>query len=212
MFCENCGSQIADGSAICPNCGAAVRVSPVNGAAIPAQPVQPIQAQPVQPVYQQPVQPVYQQPAYQQPIYQQPVGGGSKALAIAALILGICGLVFCWIPIFGMLIAIAGLILGILSLKNPNGKGMGITGFVLSIIGIVFGLTYTIAIFAGSTSSFSKTYSSYSRSLSRSISRSRSSSLSRSLSLSRKRRQQNNDYYLSDKNLYVNGYVVSFDD
>ena len=84
MFCENCGSQIADGSAICPNCGAAVRVSPTTGEAVPVQPIQATPVQPVQPVYQQPVQPVYQQPAYQQPIYQQPAAGGSKALAITA--------------------------------------------------------------------------------------------------------------------------------
>ena len=205
MFCENCGSQIADGSAICPNCGAAVRVSPTTGEAVPvapiqAQPVEPVQ--PVQPVYQQPVQPVYQQPAYQQPIYQQPAAGGSKALAITALILGICGLVFCWIPVFGLLIAIAGLIVGIFALKNPNGKGMGITGFVLSIVGIVIGLSYTIAIF-GSSSAFSKNYSSLSRSLSRS--RSRASSISRSLS-----RKKKYDIVAPDANLYIDGYVVSF--
>lgn len=205
MFCENCGSQIADGSAICPNCGAAVRVSPATGEAVPvapiqAQPVEPVQ--PVQPVYQQPVQPVYQQPAYQQPIYQQPAAGGSKALAITALILGICGLVFCWIPVFGLLIAVAGLIVGIFALKNPNGKGMGITGFVLSIVGIVIGLSYTIAIF-GSSSAFSKNYSSLSRSLSRS--RSRASSISRSLS-----RKKKYDIVAPDANLYIDGYVVSF--
>ena len=204
MFCENCGSQIADGSAICPNCGAAVRVSPTTGEAVP---VQPIQAQPVQPAYQQPVQPVYQQPVYQQPAYQQPIyqqpAAGSKGPAITALILGICGLVFCWIPIFGLLISIAGLILGIMAFKNPNGKGMGITGFVLSIIGIVIGLSYTLAIFAGSSSSFSKSYSSLSRSLSRS--RSRASSISRSLS-----RKKNYDIVSPDANLYIDGYVVSF--
>lgn len=204
MFCENCGSQIADGSAICPNCGAAVRVSPTTGEAVPvapiqAQPVEPVQpVQPVQPVYQQPVQPVYQQPAYQQPIYQQPAAGGSKALAITALILGICGLVFCWIPVFGLLIAVAGLIVGIFALKNPNGKGMGITGFVLSIVGIVIGLSYTIAIF-GSSSAFSKNYSSLSRS------RSRASSISRSLS-----RKKKYDIVAPDANLYIDGYVVSF--
>lgn len=203
MFCENCGSQIADGSAICPNCGAAVRVSPTTGEAVPVAPIQAQPVQPVQPVYQQPVQPVYQQqPAYQQPIYQQSAAGGSKALAITALILGICGLVFCWIPVFGLLIAIAGLIVGIFALKNPNGKGMGITGFVLSIVGIVIGLSYLTALF-GSGSSFS----SLSRSVSRSVSRSRSraSSISRSLS-----RKKNYDIVAPDANLYIDGYVVSF--
>ena len=202
MFCENCGSQIADGSAICPNCGAAVRATAGAEAATPVQPVQP--AQPVQPVYQQPI--YQQQPAYQQPIYQQPAGG-SKALAITALILGICGLVFCWLPIFGMLISVAGLICGIISFKNPNGKGMGITGFILSIIGIIIGLTYTIAIF-GSTS-FTKSYSSVSRSISRSISRSRSQSLSRSRSQSRSRANRD-DIASADSELHIGGYVVTF--
>ena len=202
MFCENCGAQIADGSAICPNCGAAVRVSPATGEAVPVAPIQAQPVEPVQPIYQQPVQPVYQQPAYQQPIYQQPAAGGSKALAITALILGICGLVFCWIPVFGLLIAVAGLIVGIFALKNPNGKGMGITGFVLSIFGIVIGLSYTIALF-GSSSAFSRNYSSLSRSLSRS--RSRASSISRSLS-----RKRQYDIVAPDANLYIDGYVVSF--
>ena len=202
MFCENCGAQIADGSAICPNCGAAVRVSPATGEAVPVAPIQAQPVEPVQPIYQQPVQPVYQQPAYHQPIYQQPAAGGSKALAITALILGICGLVFCWIPVFGLLIAVAGLIVGIFALKNTNGKGMGITGFVLSIVGIVIGLSYTIALF-GSSSAFSRNYSSLSRSLSRS--RSRASSISRSLS-----RKRQYDIVAPDANLYIDGYVVSF--
>ena len=91
------------------------------------------------------------------------------------------------------------LILGILSFKNPNGKGMAITGFILSIVGCLIGLMYTIAIFAGG-STFTRSYSSVSRSLSRSISRSRSMSISRS----RSRARANNI-------IKVDGYVVSFD-
>ena len=79
---------------------------------------------------------------------------------------------------------------------------MGITGFVLSIVGIVIGLSYTIALF-GSSSSFSRNYSSLSRSLSRS--RSRASSISRSLS-----RKRQYDIVAPDANLYIDGYVVSF--
>ena len=155
MFCENCGSQIPEGSAVCPSCGTAARVDlaaaaqpiapaqPVAPAepVVPVVPVAPVQPEqpvvPVAPVYQQqPVQPVYQQPAYQQAVYQQPAATGSKGPAITALVLGISGLVFCWIPFLGVLISVAGLILGIISLKNPNGKGMGLTGFILSIVGI----------------------------------------------------------------------------
>lgn len=60
MFCTKCGTQYADGSAFCPNCGNATNAAP---------------QQPQQPVYQQPAQPQYQQPVYQQPAhpqYQQP--------------------------------------------------------------------------------------------------------------------------------------------
>lgn len=205
MFCENCGSQIADGSALCPNCGAAVRVSPTTGEAVPVQPIEAVPVQPVQPVYQQPV---YQQPAYQAtPIYQQqPAAGGSKALAIVALVLGICALVFCWVPVFGMLIAVAGLICGILSLKNPNGKGMGLTGMILSIVGCVIGSMMIFSIIAG-TGSYTTKASSLSRSLSRS--RSRASSLSRSISLSKKRKNQ--DYIIApDKELSIGGYRITF--
>ena len=208
MFCENCGSQIPDGSAICPNCGAAARVSPTTGEAVPVQPIEAVPVQPVQPVYQQPIQPVYQQPAYQStPIYQQPAaGGGSKALAIVALVLGISALVFCWVPIFGSLIAVAGLICGIISLKNPNGKGMGLTGMILSIVACVLSFMMIVSILAGG-SSYNSKVSSYSRSLSRS--RSRASSLSRSISLSKKRKNQN-AFVSLDKELSIGGYTVTF--
>ena len=81
MFCENCGTQIPEGSRFCAGCG-----KPVAAQSAPA-PVQeqfaaPVQEQfvaPVQPQYQAPVQPQYQasaQPQYQapaQPQYQAPV-------------------------------------------------------------------------------------------------------------------------------------------
>ena len=73
MFCENCGTQIPEGSRFCAGCG-----KPVAAQSAPA-PVQeqfaaPVQEQfvaPVQPQYQAPVQPQYQAPA--QPQYQAPV-------------------------------------------------------------------------------------------------------------------------------------------
>ena len=87
-FCQNCGSQIPDGTGFCQNCGAAV-----NG----AQPQQPNYQQPnyQQPGYQQPgyQQPGYQQPGYQQPGYQQPGYGmrggisfGQRNIALAIVL------------------------------------------------------------------------------------------------------------------------------
>ena len=81
MFCENCGTQIPEGSRFCAGCGKPVAA---QSAPAPVQeqfqaPVQeqfqaPVQEQfqaPVQPQYQAPVQPQYQAPA--QPQYQAPV-------------------------------------------------------------------------------------------------------------------------------------------
>ena len=94
MFCENCGSQIADGSAICPNCGAAVRVSPTTGEAVP---VQPIEAVPVQPVYQQPVQAAPQAA----PALAKVKGGPRQACFVVGLITCIL-LILETFPVFGL--------------------------------------------------------------------------------------------------------------
>ena len=55
MFCKNCGAQLSEGAAFCPNCGTAV-VKEV------AEPVYQQPAEPQQPVYRQPAEP--QQPVY----------------------------------------------------------------------------------------------------------------------------------------------------
>lgn len=62
-FCVKCGTQLADGSQFCPNCGTPVG----NVAEAQAAPTQEGQYQ--QTPYQQPP---YQQQQYQQPQYQQP--------------------------------------------------------------------------------------------------------------------------------------------
>ena len=56
VYCDNCGSKVADDSRFCPNCGREIFMSGVNS--------------PSQPSYQQPA---YQHPAYQQPTYQQQI-------------------------------------------------------------------------------------------------------------------------------------------
>ena len=66
MFCNQCGTQLVDGSSFCPTCGAG------NGASGPAQAVA-----------------VYQQPLYQQPHYQQPQASASQKSKMVAGLLGI---------------------------------------------------------------------------------------------------------------------------
>lgn len=79
-FCQNCGTQLPEGSAFCSNCGA-----PVASAAQPVQPEQPVQPVltveptleqvPAQIPVQPPVAPVPEQAPVQQPVppvYEQP--------------------------------------------------------------------------------------------------------------------------------------------
>ncbi len=73
-------------------------------------------------------------------------------MAIAALVLGIVSLVFSFVPGFwwlSMVIGIVGIILGALAKKNPSAnQGMATAGLVMSIIGVALGLIFWIACYA----------------------------------------------------------------
>lgn len=94
----------------------------------------------------------YQQPPYQnqqfyqaRPPYmpQQPTNGG-YGLAIASMVLGIIGILFsCCLWFISIPCGILSLIFGIIALiKRMPGKGMAITGIVLSAITIGLSLLY----------------------------------------------------------------------
>jgi uncharacterized paraquat-inducible protein A len=152
MYCQSCGSFIPDDQAVCPNCGAPAykpEPQPVSQTVeLPA--FQPSPSQPdAQPVFQQPV---YQQPAAK-PVYSQPApvsaapAKRSNGLAVAGLILGILSLIFCWVPVLVWVLGLFGLIFSIAGIakKNASGKGMGIAGLVMSIIAGIIGF-FTFAI------------------------------------------------------------------
>ena len=77
-------------------------------------------------------------------------------MAIAALVLGIVGAVFAFIPgvnLIGIIIAIVGLILGIIALvqskkNNGEGKGKAIAGVVLSAVAVVITVVMYIIVAA----------------------------------------------------------------
>ncbi len=119
-----------------------------------------------QPQYQQPTyqQPQYQQPQYggqsqynqpntnqgqyQQPYtqYQQPIEKKNNAMSIASMVCGIVSLVSSCCVYLSVPLAVVGLILGILSIKNKNdGKGMAIAGIILSGITLFLVLIIIIA-------------------------------------------------------------------
>ena len=123
MTCKNCGAQLPDGVTFCTNCGAAVEAP--------------------QPQAQPEPQPMYQQP---QPTYAQPVAGAQPNL----LVLGILSLAF----LGGFFTSIVGMILGILGRKKGKAyidqggqlTGASKVGFILSKLGMIFGIIETIGV------------------------------------------------------------------
>jgi hypothetical protein len=106
---------------------------------------------PQQPNFNQPQQPNFnqapQQPNFNQPpVYNNPTPPApGKGLSIASMVLGIVSIVLCCI--YGGVLGIPGLILGIIGMKNnPQSKGMAIAGIITSIIGIVILIALIIMI------------------------------------------------------------------
>ncbi|MCF7928191.1 MAG: DUF4190 domain-containing protein [Spirochaetales bacterium] len=62
-------------------------------------------------------------------------------MATAALVLGIVGVVFSWVPILNFILGALAIILGALGMKKtPEKKGMAIAGLVLGIVTVVVGI------------------------------------------------------------------------
>ena len=165
MYCQKCGHEMADKSAICPACGTPVQLV-VQPAAQPAvqAPAQPA-AQPIAQATAQPAaQPVTQAPA--QPVAQPAAPRAPQAVAdpgTSPLIMGILSIVVALlIPFAG---PIAGIVLGALGIskgskvlkddpsnsKARGGKITGIAGVVLSVIFFLLAVAVvTFGVFAAS--------------------------------------------------------------
>ena len=77
----------------------------------------------------------------------QPTNG----MAIASLVLGIVSIMFVWIPIVGLLgtlMAIIGLVLGILALRHPTGRGLAIGGLVCAGVSMLVTAVYIFGFIA----------------------------------------------------------------
>lgn len=74
------------------------------------------------------------------PGHPQPTNG----LGIAAMILGIIAFIFGWVPFFGFLAGATAVVLGIISLKKPGVKGMGIAGLITGGLAILWSLFITV--------------------------------------------------------------------
>lgn len=72
----------------------------------------------------------------------------TDGLGIASMVCGITSLLFCCLPLMGLIVAIVGLVLGIVSQKRkPN--GFAIAGIITSAFGIAFGIILTIGLISG---------------------------------------------------------------
>ena len=95
------------------------------------------------------------QPTPPQPPAGQDNGNNKKGFAIASLVVGIVGTVFCCAWYISIACAVVGLILGIMSNKASK-TGMATAGIVLSVIALVlsivclFGLAAFIAFYVNS--------------------------------------------------------------
>lgn len=128
MFCSNCGREIGENVAFCPNCGQAVDVK---------QTASHVESMP------------YEYTA-------EPVKSGTDGYAIASLILGI--LAFICLPIIGAILAIvfgnkSMRENGHNTMANV-GKILGIVALVLGIIGVVIVIIVVVVFGVGMMSSY----------------------------------------------------------
>ncbi len=75
-----------------------------------------------------------------QTVYIQTVPAAGNGLATASLVLGILSLLAVWIPFFGLvawILAPIGLVLGLVALGKPTGRGMAIAGSICSGLGLL---------------------------------------------------------------------------
>lgn len=148
MYCRNCGKELAEGTAVCPECGEVLMpgapASNQNGTEQNSGNSYSYDSTTGNYTYGAPNQ-NYQYGGTNP--YEQTSTKGN-GVAIASLVCGILGLVACCCsPIINLPISIAALVCGIMGVKSQN-KGMAIAGIVLGAVGIVLGIVSAIMMIA----------------------------------------------------------------
>lgn len=80
----------------------------------------------------------------------------SNGMAVASLVLGILSILFVWIPFVGLvswILAPIGLVLGLVALGKPVGRGMAIAGSICSGIGLLGCIGWVVLIGAAAAAS-----------------------------------------------------------
>lgn len=132
MICQKCGTNVADGTVICPTCGNAL-------------PTQNPYGQPQQNTYAQPQQNTYAQP---QPYGYQQAPVMTSVSPTSVLVMGIIAIALAWEPFA----SIAGIVLGAIAMTKANRyyaegglqSGKVKTGKILGTIGMIAGIVMTV--------------------------------------------------------------------
>jgi uncharacterized protein DUF4190 len=83
--------------------------------------------------------------------YAQPTGSNGKA--IAALVLGILSIVFCWLSVFDGIFVVLALIFGLIALSETKGnrrtgRGLAVAGLVCMIVGALLATIISVKVFS----------------------------------------------------------------
>lgn len=147
--CNFCGNVLNDDDKFCTKCGAVVGNNNVSG------------------------QNVNTQTNFNAQANYNAYNNASNGSAVAAMIMGIIGLICFWAPIVPVVLGILALVFGIKGLNQSNtlpqnrGKGMGIAGIVCGSIAMIIGVIYTIiwiaaiAVVAGEYDTYKDNYNKY---------------------------------------------------
>lgn len=140
MTCKHCGAPLADGAKFCENCGNKIEDVVTETVETYKEPERVeadiVEEAPKASTYEEPEDASAAAPERAPDSNKGPIG-----YSIASLVCGILGLICCCCGFFGLVPAIAGIVLGIISIKKDcEGQGMAIAGIVCGGIGALFGL------------------------------------------------------------------------
>lgn len=65
-------------------------------------------------------------------------------MSVGGMVCGILSIIFCWVPVLGLILGIIGISCGAKGMRLGINKGCGIAGLVCGIIGTVAGSIFSI--------------------------------------------------------------------
>jgi len=70
------------------------------------------------------------------------VMGDGSGMGVAGFVLGLLGLIFCWVPFLGLILCALGIIFGAIGINKPK-KGLAIAGLAMGLVGGIIAIIVT---------------------------------------------------------------------